>query len=154
MTRTLGWVSAFATVLACSSLGDPTEERSTSLGASRESVARRELLWTSRDFGQGLSWRDADMYCRGLSNRMGSAGWRLPSIDELESLFDSAMGHACGKAMVCRIDPAIHLSTPYQWSATAPSRDRRFYFDFSQGSQLSPLIRPSLSRGTLCVRRK
>ena len=62
------------------------------------------------------------------------------------------MEQPCGEAAICRIDPAIQLSSPYQWSATAPQPARRIYYDFSLGSQLAPLIRPTLTRGTLCTR--
>ena len=113
--------------------------------------ARLAIVWTSGDRGVQLSWRDADKYCRGLRLREDGEAWRLPSSDELASLFDPAMEQACGETAICRADPAIDLSTPYQWSATAPLPDRRVYGDLSLGTQLSPLIRPALTRGTLCV---
>ncbi|MCP5044562.1 MAG: DUF1566 domain-containing protein [bacterium] len=109
-------------------------------------------MWTSRDAVEELSWRDADRYCRELSLGTSRTMWRLPSREELGSLFDKTTEQLCGETTVCRTDPAIDLSTPYQWSATAPRPDRRIYGDLSLGTQLSPLIRPALTRGTLCTR--
>jgi hypothetical protein len=150
--RTPVWVAVFASTAACACLGDSSEERFTPLDTDMVRDARLAIVWTSGDRGMQLSWRDADRYCRGQS--LGDRGetWRLPSSDELRSLFDPAKEQPCGKTALCRADPAIDLSTPYQWSATAPRPDRRVYGDLSLGTQLSPLIRPALTRGTLCVR--
>ena len=146
------WIVVLATAVACSSGDQPTKPRFVSLGADVVRDADMGLVWVSRDIGQGLSWLDADKYCRGRVPASSGARWRLPSIEELVSLYDTSMEQPCGEAAVCRINPAIDLSSPYQWSATAPAPDRRVYFDFSLGSRLAPLIRPSLTRGTLCTR--
>jgi hypothetical protein len=146
------WIAVLATAVACSSGDEPTKPRFISLGADVVRDARTGLVWVSRDIGQGLSWRDADRHCRGLAPASSGAGWHLPSIEELLSLYDTSMEQPCGEAAVCRIDPAIDLSSPYQWSATSPQPNRRVYYDFSLGSRLAPLTRPSLTRGTLCTR--
>jgi hypothetical protein len=149
-TRVLVAVLASATASAC--LGDSSEERFTPLGTDMVHDAHLGIVWTPGDGGMELSWHDADKYCRERSVGEDGETWRLPSSDELGSLFDPTMEQPCGKTALCRTDPAIDLSTPYQWSATAPQLDRRVYGDLSVGSQLSPLIRPALTRGTLCVR--
>ena len=146
------WIAGLVTAVAWSCGDEPTQPRFVSLGADGVRDTHTGLAWVSRDSGQGLSWLDADKYCRGLASASSGAGWRLPSIEELVSLYDTSMEQPCGETAVCRIDPAIDLSSPYQWSATAPTPDRRFYYDFSLGTQLSPLIRPALTRGTLCTR--
>ena len=150
--RPTTWIVVLATAAACSSGDEVTKARFVSLGADGVRDSRIRLVWASRDVGQGLSWHDANRHCRGFPPASNGVGWRLPSIDELASLYDTSMEQPCGEAAVCRIDPAIDLSSPYQWSSTAPARERRFYYDFSHGSRLSPLIRPSLTRGTLCTR--
>jgi hypothetical protein len=150
--RTPVVVAVLASATACACLGNSSEERFTPLGADMVRDARLAIVWTSGDRGVQLSWRDADRYCRGRSLGEGGERWRLPSSDELGSLFEPAMEQPCGKSATCRTDPAIDLSTPYQWSSTAPRPDRRVYGDLSLGTQLSPLIRPALTRGTLCVR--
>jgi hypothetical protein len=150
--RTFTLIGVLASAVACSFLGDSTQERFTHLGADRVRDARLGLIWTASDTGKGLSWHDADRHCRERSLGAEGTKWRLPTGDELGSLFDTEMEQPCGKTALCRVDPAIDLSTPYQWSATAPRPDRRVYRDLSLGSELAPLIRPALTRGTLCVR--
>jgi hypothetical protein len=146
------WIALLATAVACSPAEDLAERRFDRFESGMVRDKRTGLVWMARDTGPGLSWPDADQHCRALAPGSGDAGWRLPSIEELAALYDTSMQEACGEAAVCRIDPAIHLSSPYLWSATAPQPDRRVYFDFSLGSQLAPLIRPTLTRRVLCTR--
>ncbi len=149
--RAATWIAAFATAVACSSGDEPDEPRFTRLGVGVVRDARTGLLWSARDTGE-LSWPDAHRHCRELAIGSGGAAWRLPSIEELAALYDASMEQPCGEAAICRIDPAIHLSSPYQWSSTAPQPNRRVYYDFSHGSQLAPLVRPTITRRALCTR--
>ena len=46
------------------------------------------LMWAGRDnFGRDLNWRQAGKYC-GALRLAGHADWRLPTIGELEAIFD------------------------------------------------------------------
>ena len=111
---------------------------------------RTGLEWQERDSGGDLSWSAALAYCRELSE--GSGGpWRLPSVEELRGLHDPTAEQPCG-GRSCEVDPAIDLTGPYHWSATARGERRRVYFDFANGSELSPQLRPTLTRRVLCVR--
>jgi hypothetical protein len=150
--RTLTWIAVLASAVACSPGDEPSAPRFAQLGTDVVRDARSGLVWTARDGGRELSWRNADRYCRELALDSGDAAWRLPSIEELAALYDTSMEQPCTGTAICRIDSAIHLSSPYQWSATAPQPDRRVYYDFALGSQLSPLIRPALTRRALCTR--
>jgi hypothetical protein len=143
-----------ASALACSTGDDPAEPRMHRLTTEVVRDANTGLLWTAHDSGRELAWPDADDYCRALGEGSGGEAWRLPSIEELAAIYDPSMEDPCGRATStsCRIDPAIDLSSPYQWSASAPHPDRRAYYDFSLGSQLTPLIRPTLTRRALCTR--
>jgi hypothetical protein len=149
--RTPTLFAVLAAAVACSSGDEPTAPRFTPIGADVVRDARMGRVWRARDSGRALSWIDADRHCRELGLGSSGAAWRLPSIEELAALYDPSMQQPCGEAAICRIDPAIHLSSPYQWSATAPQPDRRVYYDFALGSQLAPLIRPTLTRGALCT---
>jgi hypothetical protein len=56
------------------------------------------LMWTKRDNGSDLSWDEAIAYCRNLQFA-GYSDWRLPSINELEHIYDSSArvpGNCCG----------------------------------------------------------
>lgn len=145
-------VVAIAAAFACSAGDEPSVPRyaTSATGVVRDIRAGRE--WTARDSGREMSWPEADRHCRALDHEAAGQAWRLPSIEELAGLYVTSADQPCGKEASCRVDPAIDLSSPYQWSATAPKPDRRFYFDFALGSRLAPLIRPSLTRRALCTR--
>jgi hypothetical protein len=150
--RTLIWIAVIATGVACSAREEFSEPRFARLATGVVRDLHTDLLWTARDNGREVSWHDADRHCRALAHGSAGQAWRLPSIEELARLYDTTMEQPCGESVTCRIDPAIDLSSPYQWSATAPHPDRRVYYDFALGSQLSPLIRPILTRRALCMR--
>jgi hypothetical protein len=112
--------------------------------------AHTGLEWTSRDNARGVSWPQADRYCRELT--LGErTDWRLPEIVELEGLYDERLDQPCGDR-ICHLDPAVQVTNPYFWSATRKG-SRRFYFDFRFGASLSPRPKPGLVRRVLCVRR-
>ena len=152
LMRTLTLCALLTAVISCSPADESAKRRFAPAGANAVRDARDGLVWTARDSDRELSWPDADRYCRALPRGSGEDRWRLPSIEELAALYDISMNEPCGESAICRIEPIIHLSSPYQWSATAPAPDRRFYYDFSHGSQLAPLIRPILTRRALCTR--
>jgi hypothetical protein len=45
------------------------------------------LMWTAKDNGKDVNWRNATSYCRDL-RLAGISGWRLATIDELEGIYD------------------------------------------------------------------
>jgi len=110
--------------------------------------ARADLIWAARDSDAELDWQAAERHC---GERPPAGTWRLASSDELASLYDADATQACGDAN-CRVDPAIDLTSPYQWSATARGERRRVYLDLRYGTRLAPLLRPELTRRALCVR--
>lgn len=69
------------------------------------------LVWTRRDAGRPLGWRDALAYCAGL-RLAGHDDWRLPDAKELHSIVDYAR--------IPAIDPWFALSDArgYLWSST------------------------------------
>jgi hypothetical protein len=48
------------------------------------------LTWTVKDNGSSVSPNEAGNYCRGLRSG-GFSDWRLPTIDELEAVYDSKL---------------------------------------------------------------
>jgi hypothetical protein len=156
MRRRLAWLVLLAPLGACSAgdapdAGAPTAPRFAASGMGVVEDLRTGLFWTARDAGRELSWEAARDHCRGLARGTGG-GWRLPAVAELAGLYDESQAQPCGGA-TCRIDPAIDLTSPYQWSASARGSGRRVYVDFRHGSDLAPLLRPGLTRRALCTRR-
>ncbi len=136
--------------LACDPAPPGAVARFTPAGEGAVRDAATGLTWTDRDAGRDLAWGAAEAYCRELA-RAGHDDWRLPEIDELLDLYGEAAAQPCG-AYTCGVDPAVELSRPFYWSATARPRDRRFYADLRFGTKLAPILRPVLTRRVLCVR--
>jgi hypothetical protein len=155
MRRRASWIAVVITTSACSACEepDPSPASAPRFTIAAEGVVhdgRTALLWTAHDAGRELEWPAAERRCRELV--LGAGGpWRLPSIQELAALYDASQSQSCGDG-ICRVDPAIDLSSPYQWSAAARGEGRRVYFDFRHGSELAPLLRPALTRRALCTR--
>jgi hypothetical protein len=105
-----------------------------------------KLSWTSADNGSGLSWSQALRYCRELS-RAGFEDWTLPSIDNLQGIFDSAENTG-----------GFHIKAPikmtgWQWSSTPGSQSGEGWaFDFGDGGRASVYAGDSGLNRALCVR--
>jgi hypothetical protein len=109
------------------------------------------LMWAGKDnSGRDMNWRRADKYCRDLLLG-GYVDWRLPTIGELEGIYDqetSTAWHVKGDILL----------TGYSWSASRGSDDRgrqggaSLLFNFGNGTRdLEPLGFRSFKRA-LCVR--
>jgi hypothetical protein len=49
------------------------------------------LMWTIQDNGKNINWHEANEYAKQL--RLGGySDWRLPTIEELEKLYDPKRG--------------------------------------------------------------
>jgi len=105
-----------------------------------------ELMWAGRDnFGRDLNWRQAEKYCLGL-RVAGYADWRMPTIVELENIFDAG-AHALGLAGKRNDTPqSFHVKgglflTGNSWSASdVHDREPRltgwaYHFDFVNGGR-------------------
>jgi len=128
---------------------DSQQELTISLRASRDYWIdpASKLIWTPADNGSGLSWSQAFRYCRDLA-LTGFKDWTLPSIDDLQGLFDRTryQGGYRGKG-------PIRL-TGWQWSATPGARTGEGWaLDFEDGGRASVAAGDSALNRALCVRR-
>jgi hypothetical protein len=160
----MGSLLLAAVFLSGCSRGDGGEQEEASGDARRfvavESVKSRRgvvldlrtrLSWTASDTRRELTWHEAEQHCQGLDRGESGVPWRLATADELFALYDENASQSCGMTQ-CRIDPAIALTSPFQWASTAPSETRRIYVDFAHGSRLAPILRTTLTRRALCAR--
>lgn len=53
------------------------------------------LMWAKKDFGSDVSWEQASDYCTKLQ-LAGYNDWRLPTIEELEGIYDSSVSFQAG----------------------------------------------------------
>ena len=103
-----------------------------------------KLMWTIADNGQDLTWEAANEYARQL--RLGGySDWRLPTIEELQPLYDPSGGKEYD------IRKPFQLTSHWVWSSTREGSDSACVFNFTRGERFSVLM--DISYRALCVRR-
>lgn len=106
-----------------------------------------KLTWTANDNGSGLSWSQAQRYCRELT-LAGFRDWALPSIDDLQEV-----SQATANDNGYRIRGPLKL-TGWEWSATAGTQTGEGWaFDFGDGGRASVAAGDSGLNRALCIRR-
>lgn len=118
------------------------------------------LQWTARDNGVATSWRTAREHCARQGN-----GWRLPTADELLSLYDPGeLGVECTDDKMagtrCRVHEGFRLSSWYFWSADNDGSSKAWGVELNIGrKELVDLffygqeMPPNKYSRALCVRR-
>jgi hypothetical protein len=84
------------------------------------------LMWTVEDNGNDFNWNQANAYCEGLTLG-GYSDWRLPTIDELEGLYDRTL-----KKQYKAKGP-IDLQSANIWSGSKNSLGDSWIFNFGYG---------------------
>ncbi len=104
------------------------------------------LMWTASDNATDISWGGAVKYCRKLQ-LAGYADWRLPSVEQLEAIYDGSgfnAPHAPGAFLVLagRARGGIRLSgVSREWSTDVVLDDRghptgyAWQFNFQHGTR-------------------
>ncbi len=113
------------------------------------------LLWTVTDNGYALDAAAADSWCRGLRSA-GFDDWRLPTIDELASLYEKQSS----RTIKIRSPFVLSPGGACLWSSTRGACCRQlpnaWGFDFTDGSTRGGGQLPGKSEGAdwraLCVR--
>lgn len=123
------------------------------------------LVWAGNDSGKDMNWRQAAQYCHELS-LAGYSTWRLPTIEELESIYESgakspgeisrtsehpAYPHnfAVKGALFLSGDPWTSSGTD---DATVPPAKHAWSFDFNQDSRIANELTLAIGKRALCVR--
>ena len=106
------------------------------------------LMWTKEDNGQDISWQGASNYCRNLV--LGNSfKWRLPTIDELETIYDRSPKTGGGNVI-----GDIRITRKLEWSNSSGYNPReKFVFGFDFGHRGSLLDINFNGIRSLCVRR-
>ena len=121
------------------------------------------LMWSARDNGKDVTWGNALKYCRNLS-LAGYSDWRLPSIDELQGIYDDSgftAPHPKDVVLVLagKAKGGLLLTGAREWSSNRVLDDRghrtgiAWQYDFPHGMRwrYDPLGYASSLRA-LCVR--
>jgi len=114
------------------------------------------LMWQIQDREKGLSFQNASDYCTNLKIADYS-GWRLPEIGELIKLYTPSESSKAKHSVDIHVDPNIHLSNEYFWSATTGENSGQVWeFVFSNGNKYSVPKHGGISQigrsAVLCVR--
>jgi hypothetical protein len=104
------------------------------------------MTWTTEDNGSDVNWNQAITYCANL--RLGGySDWRLPTIDELQGIYDVNAGNQ-------HVKGNLKLSSKYFWSSSqSPASGKAWFFFFSNGKRYSFRSSDSKLDRALCVRR-
>ena len=105
-----------------------------------------KLMWTVSDNGADINWKRAIEYAKTL--RLGGySDWRLPTIDELEKLYDPASDKTY------KIREPFQLTGLWVWSSTKKGSDSAWDFYLFGDKRSSLPIDFSYGFRVLCVRR-
>ncbi len=96
---------------------------------------RTNLMWAAKDNGVNINWQDAKTFCRNYRGG-GYADWRMPTQDELASLYDEKTINTNPPADGCggeyHLTNLIHLTCCCPW-ASETRGSMAAYFGFSNG---------------------
>ena len=113
------------------------------------SDARSGVLWTRSDNGQNVTGSDAVLHCRGLGS-----GWSLPTLEQLQSLYDTnSLAIRCG-AEECRVSDLFKLGADWFWSSERNGSGQAWMVTLNRGRRsLGHTDVRYLNVRALCVRR-
>jgi len=119
-------------------------------------------MWAAKDNGTDITWGRAMKYCQALS-LAGYSDWRLPAIDELESIYDDSGFTAPHPkdtivALAGRARGGVLLTGAREWSSNRVLDDRghrsgyAWQYDFPHGRRWKDPLGYKSSLRALCVR--
>jgi hypothetical protein len=85
---------------------------------------KTKLMWAAKDNGSDINWVNAKFYCENYRGD-GYKDWRMPTLDELEGLYDASIHVAT---------ELIDITCFYSWtSETSQTTAESAIFDFGPG---------------------
>ncbi len=122
-------VFAIISILTCSQATQGGQRGRFQVNAETVTDNRTGLMWARHDNGSDIGWAEAEQYCHGL-NLGGFADWRMPTQEELASLYVPESSEDGGFAVP---DP-ISLSACCLWAADRKGA-KVASFDFDYGNR-------------------
>ena len=104
------------------------------------------LIWTIQDNAKDNDWHQAKQFA-GQLRLGGYSDWRLPTIDELEKLYDPQ------NSSIYKIRQPFRLTGHWAWSSTKEGSGSAWVFNFGTGRRDHGPMGCSVSLRALCVRR-
>ena len=131
-------------------------------GSAQETLARgywsdssTGLVWAANDNGKNVTWDNALKYCRNLS-LAGYSDWRLPSIDELQGIYNDSGFTAphpkdVAPVLAGKAKGGLLLTGAREWSSNRVLDDRGHSSRLRMGVRFPP--REALERSPRLHRR-
>ena len=117
------------------------------------------FTWTAYSNKTNVSWKEAENYCKNFG--IDGSAWRLPTIEELSSLYVRTPESWCGALQDGVEVPTCHINTNVRllfgsraWSITLDSarRGQAWFFDFGASRRMTAPLHDDNFRA-LCVSR-
>lgn len=109
-------------------------------------------MWARKDNGSNVTWPQATDYCQNLSLG-GYSGWHLPTIDQLDAIYDESHDNHNKGGIFITGDGASRDASREAWSITpGNASDETWVFDFSIGNRYSFRSVYNYHLHALCVR--
>jgi len=110
---------------------------------------RTGLMWANKDNGNDIQWHAAKFYCENYRGG-GYKDWRMPTLDELESLYDEQKI----QPVACSNSNNIHIATDFititclnLWSLeTSTTTNECDIFNFGSGTRSAYACQMILAR--------
>ena len=102
--------------------------------------------WALSDNGSDVNWSEATQYCASKGT-----GWRLPTIAELQSIYDPALSQSCGR-YTCHVAPKFHLTSFAFWTKEKPVSHSAAFVYLDDGKRVVLNIVHGKDQRALCVR--
>lgn len=121
------------------------------------------LMWAAKDNGQNITWKKAMRYCRNLQ-LAGYSDWKLPTIDQLQGIYDGSGFNApvprkgMEWALAGKPKGGLLLTGAREWSSRRVLDDRgrrtgyAWEYDFPHGRRWKDPLGYSGQLRALCVR--
>ena len=103
---------------------------------------RLGLMWAKSDNQGDIGWKQAQAYAKfsfGLTAGRQYENWRLPTLDELQSLYDPSgqyPGYKTECGIVVKIVPQIRLSCTLVWSSDT-ALGSHLAFNYNNGNSFT-----------------
>jgi tetratricopeptide (TPR) repeat protein len=107
------------------------------------------LEWAESDNGADINWNKAKIYCASKGS-----GWRLPTVAELQSNYQSGQSTYCGKFNPkCNVASKSLLTGPWFWSNEPNGSSEAWYVTLVFGTRDTNRVGYLDFSRALCVRR-
>ena len=107
------------------------------------------MMWTARDNGKDVNWLGAVGYCQHLS-LAGFSDWKIPTLDELSTLFAGEY-HSAGGIHI-RASIALSTKAGRVWSGTKITEHTVWHLSFGNGFVEGVVATHALDERAICVR--